>query len=95
MNNRTRRPTNRRPEQDGPKFCSRCGGATASQHTSILTNVCQCKREQTPSTGRKAAAAPEQEATAQVNLPAEAQIETVAAPQLDPTLAAAGEEQRA
>jgi hypothetical protein len=45
MNDRNRRNSNRRTEQEGPRFCSRCGGALTPQNTTNQLNVCHCKRE--------------------------------------------------
>jgi hypothetical protein len=44
MNNKNRRPPNRRPDQAEPRFCPRCGGALTGQNIIHQTNVCRCKK---------------------------------------------------
>jgi hypothetical protein len=44
MNNKNWRPPNRRPQQEGPQFCARCGGALHAQNGGNTANVCRCKK---------------------------------------------------
>jgi hypothetical protein len=45
MNDRNRRGPQRKSDNNGPLFCSRCGGALMAQNTFSQTNVCRCKKE--------------------------------------------------
>jgi hypothetical protein len=46
MNYRDRNRGQKKSEPSGPRFCSRCGGATSSQPGGVSTNVCRCTTEQ-------------------------------------------------
>ncbi len=48
MNDNRRRGSGKKTESDGPRFCSRCGGAFMAQNTFTQTNVCRCKKEPAP-----------------------------------------------
>lgn len=58
MNDRNRRTPNRRAEQTGPKFCSRCGGALTAQSTTNQRNVCRCKKTNVQAVQHPIAVAP-------------------------------------
>ena len=47
-NGNNRRGSQRKPENNGPLFCNRCGGALMAQNTFSPTNVCRCKKEAAP-----------------------------------------------
>jgi len=48
MNDRNRRPPPRRTQQEGPRFCSTCGGMLTAQQGGNPGNVCRCKKKSEP-----------------------------------------------
>jgi hypothetical protein len=64
MNDRNRRGPQRKSDNNGPLFCSRCGGALMAQNTFSPTNVCRCKKVAAPAV-KDVAHTPEDHSTVQ------------------------------